>query len=325
VNKRSTRNIAITTGDSDGIGLEVTLKALRKLGPKKSVSFQLYMPQRVPSHLKDLHKQVVRQFSQSIHWMHSSDSPAHWVELSAQACMRRETSALVTAPLSKETILNSGLKDVGHTDILKRISKSTNLHMGFMGRYFHVVLATGHTSLRNVSSQITFSGLQAAYESALLMLPHLKTSVAQRPLALVGLNPHAGENGIIGDEEVTTYSQFIASINSVGGHSRAQKTNQPGRAKIIGPLVPDAAFLKSNWSRFSIYICSYHDQGLIPFKMVHGFSSGVHITLGLPFLRVSVDHGTAKDIFKLNTADCGSMYEALKLAIKHTQRLSHEI
>ena len=85
-----------------------------------------------------------------------------------------------------------------------------------------------------------------------------------------------------------------------------------------GPLVPDAAFLKKNWSKYSLFVCLYHDQGLIPFKMHHGQDSGVHLTLGLPFIRTSVDHGTAVDLFNKNLANYASMLEAIKLNIQLT-------
>ena len=97
--------------------------------------------------------------------------------------------------------------------------------------------------------------------------------------------------------------------------SKQIKLNK-GKLNIKGPLVPDAAFLKSNWGKFSVYLCPYHDQGLIPFKAIHGQDSGVHVTLGLPFVRTSVDHGTAKEIFGKNIANPNSMKEALLLAVR---------
>jgi 4-hydroxythreonine-4-phosphate dehydrogenase len=88
------------------------------------------------------------------------------------------------------------------------------------------------------------------------------------------------------------------------------------RLGVAGPLVPDAAFLRENWKKYAVYVCPYHDQGLIPFKMIHGFRGGVHLTLGLPFVRTSVDHGTAKDIFGKNKAESGSMRDAILTAIR---------
>ena len=121
-------------------------------------------------------------------------------------------------------------------------------------------------------------------------------------MALVGINPHAGEDGLIGNEELDVFLEAI-------------KIAKSKKIPIEGPLVPDAAFLKENWSKFSVYICPYHDQGLIPFKLVHGHKSGVHITMGLPFIRTSVEHGTAKKLFGKNKAYYESMLEAIKWSI----------
>ncbi|MEK6554999.1 MAG: 4-hydroxythreonine-4-phosphate dehydrogenase PdxA, partial [Bdellovibrionota bacterium] len=127
--------------------------------------------------------------------------------------------------------------------------------------------------------------------------------LAKKPLALVGLNPHSGEGGLIGNEEISVLNPVLKSLNEKG-------------LKIEGPLVPDSAFLKTNWKKYSFFICPYHDQALIPFKMIHGQDMGVHMTLGLPFVRTSVDHGTAKDIFNKNKANPGSMIDAIKWAMQ---------
>ena len=121
--------------------------------------------------------------------------------------------------------------------------------------------------------------------------------IRDSPIALVGLNPHAGEGGLIGSKD-----QELAEI------CRAEN--------IVGPLVPDAAFLKSEWSKYSVYVCCYHDQGLIPFKMAHNHQQSCQITWGLPIIRTSVDHGTAKDIAGQNKASEESMIYAIKMAIK---------
>lgn len=231
----------------------------------------------------------------------SSDLPAHWVEQSARACLKGDFSALVTAPLSKTAICDAGLKDIGHTEILARLSGEKNLFMGFWGQNFCVVLATGHLPLEQALRQLSVKKLGLAIEAANQLRQLLPRARAKRPLALVGINPHAGEEGLIGRQE-------IAQLKLL-------KRLAP-RFKIIGPLVPDVAFLPPNWKKHSVYICPYHDQGLIPFKLVHGFNSGVHLTLGLPFVRTSVDHGTAKDIFGKNKAQYGSMKDAILAAIQ---------
>ncbi len=165
--------------------------------------------------------------------------------------------------------------------------------MGFVGKEFNVLLATDHISLSSVESQLLNGEFKKALRSADLFRKMLKD---KRKIGVLGLNPHAGEKGIIGNCE-----------------SRLFKKLPP---QFEGPLVPDAAFLKKNWKRYSVFQCLYHDQGLIPFKMQHGQDSGVHVTIGLPFIRTSVDHGTAEDIFNKNIANCSSMLEAIELNLR---------
>lgn len=296
--------LAITTGDTDGVGLEVTLKALNAIGPKANLRFVVFRDHKTPTHLKSLETRVSKKFSGApVLVFDSATNPAKWVEIAAKKCLKNEWAGLVTGPLSKETIRQSGRSDIGHTDILKRISGVRTLHMGFIGDHFNVVLATGHIPIGSVSHNLTVSALNSALNSAKILRSYLSPTKARKPFGLVGLNPHAGENGLLGSEELTVFKKFLS---------------QPfvKKDRCLGPLVPDAAFLKKNWGNFSVFICSYHDQGLIPFKMIHGHRAGVHVTLNLPFTRVSVDHGTAKDIYKKSIADPGSMIRAIKLAEK---------
>lgn len=310
--------IAITTGDVDGIGTEVTAKALARVKPKPGVNFYLWRSPRMrprelstidryfrrvtvtswPEALKvtpDSHKQLVD--------ICSNVPPALWVETTAQACLFGHMDAMVTAPLSKTTIVQAGLKDLGHTGILKRVSKTKELFMGFVGDKFNVVLATGHVAFAEIPESLTTTRLGKAIRAAEQMRALLPKKIAAKPLGLLGLNPHSGEEGLIGNEEIDI-------------HKKAMETAAESKISIEGPLVPDAAFFKENWSKYSVYIANYHDQGLIPFKMIHGQESGVHITMGLPFVRTSVDHGTAKDIFGKNKADPNSMQLAIDWALK---------
>lgn len=297
------RKIAITSGDQDGIGLEVSLKALNRLGPVRGVQFVLYKSKSHPKFLNRLYLQVRKKFSpHELEILDRADTPAHWVEHAALLCNKKDFSAMATAPLSKSLIYEAGFKAMGHTDILKHVSGAQDVFMAFIGSKFNVLLATGHHPLASVSSKLNLAQLNAACSVASTLAKALSPHQSKRPLALLGLNPHAGEDGLIGSEEKNI---LLPCTNFI----RSQKIN------IHGPLVPDTAFIKSNWQKYSMYICLYHDQGLIPFKMAHGLS-GVHISAGLPFIRTSVDHGTAKDIFGKNIADPISMIEALKWADK---------
>jgi 4-hydroxythreonine-4-phosphate dehydrogenase len=307
--------IVITTGDLDGIGLEVTTKALNNIGPKKDIQFIVWRDKdATPKYLKLLDQKfsrvTVNDLDQALvndkHGLidiSSSFPPAFWVEQSAVACFKKKAAALVTGPLSKTSIQKSGLDDLGHTDILKRISKAKSVNMGFLGSKFNVLLATGHLPISELASSLELKKITTAIEHAQKMKLGLSKAKRRLPIGVLGLNPHAGESGLIGHEELSLFPKIKKFALEKG-------------ILIEGPLVPDAAFLERNWNKFSLYVALYHDQGLIPFKLVHGQNSGVHISVGIPFIRTSVDHGTAKDIFGKNKANPNSMNEAITLAIK---------
>ncbi len=316
--KKGALRIAITTGDSDGIGSEVTAKALAKIKPRPGVIFYLWRGPRCPQkHLALIDRQFKRitvntwpealkqrpDSHKQILDINSNLPPPIWVETSAQASHFGHLDGMVTAPLSKGAIASAGLADLGHTGILKRVSHAKELFMGFIGEKFNVLLATGHVPIDGIVSQLTVSRLEKAIRAADLLRTVLEKKLANRPLALLGLNPHSGEGGLIGNTEMKTHAPAIEAVREKG-------------IQIVGPLVPDAAFFRENWLRYSVFIANYHDQGLIPFKMIHGQKSGIHVTVGLPFVRTSVDHGTAKDIFGQNKADASSMTLAIDWAIK---------
>lgn len=310
--------IALTTGDADGIGTEVTAKALAKLKPRAGVHFFLWRSPRCPSkHLSLIDRHFKRVTVNS--WpealkvtstshrqlidINSNLPPPVWVETSAQASHFGHIEGMVTAPLSKTAIAAAGLKDVGHTGIFQRVTRTQDVFMGFIGDKFNVLLATGHIAIPQVSAELTPQCLGRALLAADQLRQVLDKKLASRPLGLLALNPHAGEEGIISSVENTV-------------HIAAMEAARERGLKVKGPLVPDAAFFKANWTRYSVFVANYHDQGLIPFKMIHGQESGIHVSMGLPFVRTSVDHGTAKDIFGQNKADARSMRLAIDWAIK---------
>lgn len=310
--------IAITTGDTDGIGSEIVAKALQRLKPQRGVQFYVWRSHSCPE--RDLRRlssafrrTVVSSWPEALKAdthsykdlidIRSSQSPAHWVETCAQAAMFGHLDAIATAPLSKTEIINAGFHDIGHTEILRRVAQVNSTHMAFVGAKFNVVLATGHLALREAIHQLDAETLVAAVQAAQNLSALLPGQNGKRPLALMGLNPHASENGLLGNEEREIYLPAIERLNR-------EKVN------VVGPLVPDAAFREENWRQYSVFIAPLHDMGLIPFKMVHAKRGGVHITLGLPFVRTSVDHGTAKNIYGKNIADASSMLEALRWALR---------
>jgi 4-hydroxythreonine-4-phosphate dehydrogenase len=307
--------IVITSGDQDGIGPEVCAKALAKIGPQKDVQFYLW---RSPNFGRRWLQTIDRKFKRSsvASWPEalrvapskkllvdivSTAPPPAWVEASANAGMLKTIHALVTAPLSKTLIADSGFKDLGHTDILSRVSGKKDLFMTFLGSHFHVLLATGHVPISQIASHLNAKRLELALSAAHHLCSHLKTKSTKPRIALLGLNPHAGEEGLIGQEELQFFRPLMEKLSAAS-------------FPVFGPLVPDAAFTKTNIKKYDFFVTPYHDQGLIPFKMVHEHS-GCHLTMGLPFVRTSVDHGTAKDLFGKNKANSTSMQEALKRAI----------
>ncbi|MBX2995598.1 MAG: 4-hydroxythreonine-4-phosphate dehydrogenase PdxA [Bdellovibrionaceae bacterium] len=306
------KKIVITTGDLDGIGLEVAAKALEKVGPQKGVQFFYFRGAKAPA---SLIKRIGRKFKiktflswpealdyeprsyREIIEVTSAQPPPKWVESAAVSAFHHKIDALVTGPLSKPEIMRAGMKDLGHTDILKRISKAPHAWMTFLGKRFNVFLLSGHMPVQKIESSLTSEKLELGLREALRMFK----PTARKPLGVLGLNPHAGDEGLIGSFDDSVLKPVLVKLRAEG-------------AFLEGPLVPDAAFHEDHWKKFAAYVCCYHDQGLIPFKMIHGFETGVHVTAGLPFVRTSVDHGTAKDIFGKNKADPRSMIHAIKTA-----------
>ena len=296
--------IHIVTGDVDGIGLEVSLKALKSIGVKKNIQFYLWKslkeyPFLGKNSYSSFRFSKVNQFCElentDLIEICSSDTPTVWVKKASQICLEsKKKCALVTAPLSKIQIKKDGFNFKGHTDLLKELSGYPFLFMCFLGEKFNVILLTDHQPLSAV--KITPSLLQKGIEQTLLFRKKLSLT---KPIGVLGINPHAGEEGILGSEEQNVFFDVL---------------NQYSKKDVIGPLVPDTAFQPDNWNKYSFYLCAYHDQGLIPFKMVHP-QEGIQTTLGLPFVRTSVDHGTAKDIFGQNKANSLSMKKAIETAI----------
>ncbi len=315
------KKIAIMTGDPNGIGFEVTAKALVQFAKQKQKIPTLFFMFRdakqdlnQPRYFKQIDQFYTRMtfssldmalaFSKNINLTKANRKPvlidlglktsaADWIFEVTEACIKKRLDSMVTAPLSKTLIHKSGYPQIGHTGIFRSFFPRTSLHMGFIGESFSVLLATDHIPLGRVEAELTPESLKKAYVSATLLQSALES---EKPIGVLGLNPHAGEEGLVGTNEAWLFKKMPPNT--------------------VGPLVPDAAFLKKNWSRFSLFLCLYHDQGLIPFKMHHGQDSGVHVTLGLPFVRTSVDHGTAFDIYNKNLANASSMLDAICFNIK---------
>ena len=313
--------ISITTGDIDGIGTEVSAKALAQIGPDPSMRYILCRSVHCPKNHLDLLKKKFHLVSIR-HWdeVFTQDSlpadslmdfvmrphPTNWFEEATNLCLNQKIDGIVTAPLSKTEMFRSPFPFLGHTELLKSKCAPAHLFMLFVGKKFNVLLTTTHIPFKDISIALNKDLLVAALLHAHQFSSSFP-SLRQKPIGLLGLNPHAGENDLIGNFE----SQVLLPA-----------LKQVPHLHIEGPLVPDTAFLPKYWNRYSVYVCLYHDQGLIPFKTIHGQDSGAQITLGLPFVRTSVNHGTAKKLFNLDQANPNSMIDAIKWASYLVQKPS---
>ena len=208
--------------------------------------------------------------------------------------------AIATAPINKEAFAAAGLPWPGHTDLLAHLTGAKRVAMMFHADALRVVLATVHVPLRRVPEVLTQSQLEDTIELAAAELPRFGF---ERPrIAVAGLNPHAGEHGLFGSEEDTAIRPAIAACAARG-------------LDVRGPFPADTLFNRAMKGEFDAVIACYHDQGLIPIKLV-AFGRAVNVTLGLPIIRTSVDHGTAFDIAGRGVADPSSLIEAVRLAAR---------
>ena len=211
-------------------------------------------------------------------------------------------AGLVTAPLNKESLHAAGYPWPGHTEMLAEVAQSSDVAMMFVGGGLRVALVTIHRSLRSVPDAVTAAEVARVVRLVDRELPRF--GATRRRIALCGLNPHAGENGLFGREELEVLGPAADALRAEG-------------LDLVGPLPADSLFVRAVRGEFDAVVSGYHDQGLIPVKLL-AFGHAVNVTLGLPFVRTSVDHGTGFDIVEKGVADGKSLLEALKLAAQLT-------
>ena len=212
--------------------------------------------------------------------------------------MSGAVDAIATAPISKEAFALAGLPWHGHTELLAHLTGAPSVAMMFHADALRVVLATIHEPLASVPRLLTREVVEGVIRLTARELPRF--GFAAPRLAVCGLNPHAGEGGVLGDEEQRIIGPAIAACAADG-------------IDVQGPFPADTLFVRASRGAFDAVVACYHDQGLIPVKLL-AFGTSVNITLGLPIIRTSVDHGTAFDIAGMNAADPGSMIAAVRLA-----------
>lgn len=229
----------------------------------------------------------------------AGEASLSYIREAVKAAMSGEIDAIVTAPISKESTHLAGSPFPGHTEMLKELTGADEAVMMFEGGSFRVVLVTIHTALRNVPDLITKESVLSVVKITHRALVD-KFRIPQPKIAVCGLNPHAGESGAFGDEEIVHIAPAVAEARKLG-------------IGITGPLPADTLFYYANQGKWDAVVAMYHDQGLIPFKML-SFNIGVNLTLGLPIIRTSPDHGTAFNIAWKGVADPSSMIAAVKVA-----------
>ncbi len=313
-------SIIITMGDPAGIGPEVVLKSLKEIVEfadpivicdyeflrKTAKRLRLKVPDVFYIDMENIGKKKIIPGKISAVCGRAS---YEYIELAVRLAREKLAEAIVTAPITKGSFHAAGIKYPGHTEMLAGLTGTKDYAMMLTGDRLRVVLVTIHTSLASVPGLIKKEKiLKKITLTAKWLKKYLKI---KRPvIAVAALNPHAGEGGIFGKEEA---KEIIPALKA------AQKLKG---VKVLGPVVPDILFYKAMKGAYDAVVCMYHDQGLIPLKMV-GFETGVNITLGLPIIRTSPDHGTAYDIAGKGLADPGSFIEAARMAARLAQSEEH--
>ena len=318
------RWLGVTLGDPSGIGPEVALKALKSLPPSgDDFRYLLLGDANLIRRLNESIGLPLEQFTSPLaqgRFFFQHTGPQLPTSLSPGSAIAAESAmaaltdgaarslagdlvGIVTAPVNKESIIRLGLPFTGQTEYLSGLANTDRTAMMLLGaddrdRWLRVALVTTHLPIRAVADQITQPKIVQTIELAAQACRDLGLSRAR--VAVCGLNPHAGEGGQIGTEEIDTIQPAVELAKQRG-------------FDVIGPLAADTLFYYAFNGHYDAVVAMYHDQGLVPLKMI-GFETGINWTLGLPFIRTSPDHGTAFDIAGQNKANPNSMLAAINLA-----------
>jgi len=297
--------IAVSIGDLNGVGIEIALKSHQELikfaDPIYCINekmlnqaaqlLQTPLPKEMQLSVVDGNFIIEAGKVSKESGKYSYDSFMKAIEL----CEKKEADAIVTLPIHKEAWMLAGLDFKGHTDLLrKHFDKDAIMMLGTPKMF--VALFTEHIPLKDVAASLS-------YEKLKQFLLDLHNSIQKEKIAVLGLNPHAGDNGVLGNEEEI----ITAVINDIN--------NELGFEQFYGPIVPDVAFAPYFRKNFNYFVAMYHDQGLAPLKALY-FDESVNISLNLPIIRTSVDHGTAFDIAYKNKAQTLSYLNACKSAVE---------
>jgi len=308
--------IVISMGDPSGIGAEVILKALASPEVKRLANYLVVGDESVLK--RNLSATSIRKNSLEFYLLDLGNvrkkgfkfasmrgaygrASAEYIETAIDIIKAGAADALVTAPINKESLSKAGYKWAGHTEFLKHLTGAKDVAMMLTGGPLKVVLVTRHIALKNVAKSLKTKDI---FDTLKLTNTWFRQNlkVKKPKIAVCALNPHCGEGGAFGNEEKAIISPAVKKARKISRH-------------IHGPFACDSVFFQAYKGSFDAVVCMYHDQGLIPLKMI-AKDSGVNITLGLPIIRTSPAHGTAFDIAGRGAADPGSMIEAIKTAVR---------
>lgn len=311
--KSKTPRLLLTSGDPNGIGPEIILKIfndrkfnskkdLTVIGSKKIMDYyaSLFNLKPIPKE-KILEVPLPSKFKLNPGKIEKSAGKfsGDAVKKAIDLCLKKDFDAMITLPISKESFNLGGHNYPGHTEMLSELTSSGDTVMILYSKVFSVALVTGHIPVSKVSKSLNEKLLINKIITVNNSL--VKDFCIKNPkIAVLSLNPHAGDGGLIGKEEQDIISPVIEKMNSIGFNIR-------------GPFASDGYFANKSYKRFDITLALYHDQGLIPFKMI-SFDKGVNFTAGLKILRTSPDHGTAFDIAGTGIANTESTKQAIMLA-----------
>jgi 4-hydroxythreonine-4-phosphate dehydrogenase len=320
--------IAITMGDPGGIGPEIIVKSLISaeildectpivIGNSRIIRDAvqltgLSLKVKSISGIKDSKPEINTievidiktplQFKKGTPSKSAGKAIVLYIKKAVKLALKGQVKSIVTAPLSKESIKLAGFQWPGHTELLAELTQTKGFAMMFVSEQLKIILATIHVPLKEVpkiiNARIVKKTIMLAKKGADML------GVQDPRIAVSGLNPHAGESGLFGKEEKRAIIPAVDEVRAKG-------------VKVSGPYPPDVIYQRAYKGDFDIVISMYHDQGLIPFKLL-AFDTGVNVTVGLPIIRTSPDHGTAFDIAWKNMASPSSMIEAIKLASRLT-------
>ncbi|MBL6851825.1 MAG: 4-hydroxythreonine-4-phosphate dehydrogenase PdxA [Alphaproteobacteria bacterium] len=302
MSKSNSKPILITMGEPAGIGPEVAVAAYKGLGgrigthPLKLVG--------APNVFDGFDGELIRTKAPAVRVPgkpepNNGQAVIQAIELAVGEALAGEAAAVVTAPINKAALARVGFAYPGHTEFLQALTNAPRAVMMLAGETLRVVPLTVHMPIADVPKTIT---TEAIVETGEIILAALKREfgIASPRLAVAGLNPHAGEDGVLGGEDGAIIVPAIGKLRTKGHEVR-------------GPLSADTLFHAEARARYDAALCMYHDQALIPIKTL-SFWDGVNVTLGLPIVRTSPDHGTALDIAGTGKADARSMIAAIRMA-----------